>query len=180
VFIVLPLPTLIVWLCQQWQSPGPLIYRQKRAGFQHAVFRIFKFRTMHLAHGLETKQASTGDPRVYPAGGYFRRYSIDELPQFINVLRGEMSVVGPRPHMTEHNDAFSRLMNNYHVRTYVKPGITGLAQIRGFRGETKNDQDLQARIECDIHYIENWSLAMDIMIILRTIVQVVAPPRTAY
>jgi putative colanic acid biosynthesis UDP-glucose lipid carrier transferase len=157
-----------------------LVYVQKRAGLQNKTFAIYKFRTMHVAHGQEVKQATAHDSRIYPAGLCFRRFSIDELPQFLNVLRGEMSVVGPRPHMIEHNDSFARLMNNYHVRTFVKPGITGLAQVRGFRGETKTDQDLQARIRCDIEYIENWSLALDIMILLRTGHQVLFPPRTAY
>jgi exopolysaccharide biosynthesis polyprenyl glycosylphosphotransferase len=180
VFIVLPIPTLIVWLSHRLQSPGPLIYRQKRAGFQNEMFMLFKFRTMHVAHGQEAKQATQHDSRIFPLGTLFRRFSIDELPQFINVLLGDMSVVGPRPHMPEHNTSFAKLLNNYHVRAFVKPGITGLAQVRGFRGETKTDKDLLARIESDIHYIENWSLAMDVMIILRTVTQVLFPPRTAY
>jgi lipopolysaccharide/colanic/teichoic acid biosynthesis glycosyltransferase len=117
---------------------------------------------------------------VYPLGHWFRRLSIDEVPQFWNVLKGDMSIVGPRPHLIEHNQQFSQLMENYHVRTFVKPGITGLAQVRGFRGEARDPSDIENRITCDIEYLENWNLSLECDIILRTVAHVVFPPRSAY
>jgi lipopolysaccharide/colanic/teichoic acid biosynthesis glycosyltransferase len=106
--------------------------------------------------------------------------SIDEVPQFWNVLLGDMSIVGPRPHLIEHNNQFSQLMANYHVRAFVKPGITGLAQVRGYRGEARNNADIQNRVACDIEYLENWNLSLECGIILRTFVQLIVPPPTAY
>ena len=108
-----------------------------------------------------------------------RRLSIDELPQFINVLKGDMSVTGPRPHMIEHNAQFAQQMSNYHIRTFVKPGITGLAQVRGFRGEARSPHEIARRLESDISYLENWRLALDLSIIARTAWQMIAPPKTA-
>lgn len=180
VIFILPPVTLIVWLMQRWQSPGSIFCYQSRSGLHNNLFRMFKFRTMHMNHGTETRQACQGDPRVYPAGRWLRRTSIDELPQFINVLFGEMSVVGPRPHMVEHNERFARIKNRYHVRSFVKPGLTGLAQVRGFRGEVRTDEDLVSRVEADIHYLENWSLGLDWKIILQTAWQIVTPPQSAY
>jgi len=120
-----------------------------------------------------------GDARVFGFGRWMRKMSIDELPQFINVLKGEMSVTGPRPHLLEHNAQFAEQMTNYHIRTFVKPGITGLAQVRGFRGEVSSPQEIARRLESDISYLENWRLALDISIIARTVWQVLAPPKTA-
>jgi putative colanic acid biosysnthesis UDP-glucose lipid carrier transferase len=153
---------------------------QTRAGMQNRQFTILKFRTMHEGHGALARQASDGDARVYPLGKWFRKLSIDEVPQFWNVLKGDMSIVGPRPHLIEHNHQFARLMENYNVRTFVKPGITGLAQVRGYRGEARNDSDIQNRVACDIEYLENWNLSLECGIILRTFVQLLVPPRTAY
>ena len=178
--IVFPILALIVWLAQRFQSPGPLFHVQTRAGMQNRQFTILKFRTMHAdSHDL-ARQASEGDERVYPLGKWLRKLSIDEIPQFWNVLRGDMSIVGPRPHLIEHNNQFSQLMANYNVRAFVKPGITGLAQVRGFRGEARNWQDIEKRVACDIEYLENWNLSLECGIILRTFVQVLMPPRTAY
>jgi lipopolysaccharide/colanic/teichoic acid biosynthesis glycosyltransferase len=134
---------------------------------------------MHVANPDVTKQASKGDSRIYPGGQWLRKLSLDELPQFLNVLRGEMSVVGPRPHLMQHDDIFARVLVNYPVRRNVKPGITGLAQVRGFRGETRTNEDVVKRVESDIYYLENWSLFLDVWIILRTAWQVIFPPRTA-
>ena len=178
--IVFPVFTLIVWIAQRLQSPGPLLHVQPRAGIQNRQFNIYKFRTMRPDHDQLTRQATDDDERVYPLGKWFRRLSIDELPQFWNVLRGDMSIVGPRPHLLEHNRQFSQLMENYHVRAFVKPGITGLAQVRGFRGEARNHADIQNRVACDIEYLENWNLSLECGIILRTFAQVIVPPRTAY
>jgi lipopolysaccharide/colanic/teichoic acid biosynthesis glycosyltransferase len=178
--LLFPPLALIVWLAQRLQSPGPLFHRQTRAGIQNRRFHIYKFRTMHVADHDLARQATTEDERVYPLGKLFRKLSIDELPQFWNVLRGDMSVVGPRPHLIEHNEQFSRLMANYQVRTFIKPGITGLAQVRGFRGEAQTSRDIQNRVACDIEYLENWNLGLECGIILRTCAQLVVPPASAY
>jgi lipopolysaccharide/colanic/teichoic acid biosynthesis glycosyltransferase len=167
-------------LLQRLQSRGPLFYTQTRAGLQNRHFQIFKFRTMHVQQGGEARQATRGDGRIFPAGRWLRRFSIDEIPQFLNVLRGEMSVIGPRPHLVEHNALFAEQMVNYHVRTLVKPGITGLAQVRGFRGEARTSTEIAQRLASDISYLENWRLVLDVSIIARTAWQMVQPPRTAY
>ena len=180
VVLILPTLTFVVWLFQRVQSPGPVFYTQQRNGFQKHRFKIWKFRTMHTNNANVSKQATANDDRIYPAGRWFRKLSIDEFPQFINVLTGDMSVVGPRPHLPEHDEQFARLTDNFYVRKFVKPGITGLAQVNGFRGETRDNGALQHRIEYDIEYLENWSLGADIAIIAQTAVQVVRPPRTAY
>jgi exopolysaccharide biosynthesis polyprenyl glycosylphosphotransferase len=178
--LVLPPAMLLVWIFQLIQSPGPLFFRQNRAGMRNEIFEIFKFRSMTVSNQDEAKQATKNDSRIYPAGFWFRKLSIDELPQFINVFRGEMSVVGPRPHLFEHNKQWAQITTRYHIRTFVKPGITGLAQVRGFRGEAKTQADLEGRVFSDIEYIESWTLGLDILIILRTILQVFLPPKTAY
>ena len=177
---VFPILASIMFVVQRLQSPGPLFHVQSRAGMQNRQFKIYKFRTMRPDHEELLRQARDGDERVYPTGKWFRRFSLDEVPQFWNVLRGDMSVVGPRPHLIEHNDQFSRFLANYHVRTFVKPGITGLAQVRGFRGEARNNADIQNRVACDIEYLENWNLSLECGIILRTFAQLIVPPRTAY
>ncbi len=177
---IFPVTSLIVFLCQRRQSPGPLFFRQTRAGIQNHEFLILKYRTMHVANDDAARQASTNDPRVFPSARWLRKYSIDEIPQFWNVLRGDMSVVGPRPHLVEHNRQFSRLMANYHIRTFVKPGITGLAQVWGYRGEARDSQDILKRLESDITYLENWTLSLDFVIIFSSAWHMVAPPGTAY
>jgi exopolysaccharide biosynthesis polyprenyl glycosylphosphotransferase len=179
VFLILPPMTLIVALLQWRSSPGPIFHRQIRSGLQNIPFAILKYRTMHVVNPDPTRQAFEGDSRIYPGGRLLRKLSIDELPQFVNVLLGEMSVVGPRPHLMQHDEVFAQALANYPVRRYVKPGITGLAQVRGFRGETKTGEDIINRVESDIYYLENWSFFLDCWIILRTAFQVVVPPRTA-
>lgn len=180
IFFVFPILAIFVWLAQRLQSPGPLFHKQVRAGMQNRQFVIYKFRTMRPDHAEEARQASNNDARIYPFGKVFRKLSIDEVPQFWNVLRGDMSIVGPRPHLIEHNNQFSRLLANYHVRAFVKPGITGLAQVRGFRGEARNNADIENRVACDLEYLENWNLSLECGIILRTFAQLIFPPRTAY
>lgn len=177
---IFPVFAVIVWMAQRFQSPGPLLHVQTRAGMQNRQFRIYKFRTMRANNGEVTRQASNNDERVYPLGKIFRKLSIDEIPQFWNVLQGDMSIVGPRPHLIEHNNQFSQLMANYHVRAFIKPGITGLAQVRGYRGEARDNADIENRVACDIEYLENWNFSLECAIILRTFAQVVVPPRTAY
>jgi exopolysaccharide biosynthesis polyprenyl glycosylphosphotransferase len=177
---ILPLCSLAVWVIHRIQSPGPLFYRQQRSGFQQVEFEILKFRTMHPVAHDETKQATRGDERIFPLGRFLRRYSFDEFPQFLNVLGGEMSLIGPRPHLPEHNQQFAEAVSHYHGRNWIKPGITGLAQVRGFRGEVTSGQQLQSRVASDFEYIENWTLALDIAILFRTFWQIVFPPPTAY
>lgn len=180
VALILPPLSAMIWVIQRFQSPGAIFYRQTRAGLQNRNFEIIKFRTMSENHGETARQASKGDERVYPAGAWMRRFSIDELPQFINVLKGEMSVTGPRPHLVEHNTQFAVQLANYHIRAFVKPGITGLAQVRGFRGEARTTTDIAQRVASDISYLENWRLALDLSIIARTVWHVIHPPRSAY
>lgn len=178
--IIFPVLAVIVFIAQRLQSPGPLFHVQDRAGMQNRQFEIYKFRTMHSHNGELSRQASKEDSRVYPLGKWFRKLSIDEVPQFWNVLRGDMSIVGPRPHLIEHNREFSKFLANYHVRTFVKPGITGLAQVRGFRGEARNSADIENRVACDIEYLENWNLSLELRIIVRTFSHLLKPPHTAY
>lgn len=180
VLFVLPPVALVVWLIQRINSPGPLLYRQVRSGLQNDQFIILKFRTMHVLNREETRQASRDDDRIYRGGRFLRKYSIDELPQFINALRGEMSLVGPRPHLTEHNAEFAKVISRFPIRMVVKPGITGLAQVRGFRGEARNAEAIDHRLQSDIEYLENWRLTLDFVIIARTAVQMLLPPPTAY
>jgi Undecaprenyl-phosphate glucose phosphotransferase len=162
-------------------SRGPVLFRQERYGFVNQVFRICKFRTM--AHTEtpehETVQASPNDPRFTRIGRFLRRTSLDELPQLFNVLGGTMSLVGPRPLATDHNEAYSQVIRGYFARHRVKPGLTGWAQVHGLRGEIKCVQDLEARVKYDIHYTENWSLALDLRILVMTL-WVVLRGRNAY
>lgn len=180
VFFVLPPLTLLVWIFQRKQAPGPVFYQQPRAGVTQATFQIFKFRTMYTNNSAVAKQASADDDRIFPFGRFLRKTSLDEMPQFINVLIGDMSVAGPRPHLREHDEIFSNAFSSYHTRHFVKPGITGLAQCKGFRGEILNDELLHRRINFDIMYINRWSLLLDLQIILLTFKQIFFPPKSAY
>jgi exopolysaccharide biosynthesis polyprenyl glycosylphosphotransferase len=180
VLTILPVVGSVVWIIQRFNSPGPLFFKQVRAGIQNNQFMIWKFRTMHVNNPDASRQATIDDDRIYRGGRFLRRFSIDELPQFWNVLKGDMSVTGPRPHLIEHNEQFARQIASYPIRTVVKPGITGLAQVRGFRGEARTPNDIALRLESDISYLENWRLTLDIAIILRTVWQMVVPPKTAY
>jgi putative colanic acid biosynthesis UDP-glucose lipid carrier transferase len=151
-------------------SPGPVIFRQRRNGLDGEEIVVYKFRSMHTQDdGERVPQASEADPRITPFGAFLRRTSLDELPQFINVLQGRMSIVGPRPHAVAHNEQYRQLIKAYMVRHKVKPGITGWAQIHGHRGETDTVAKMQARVEYDLEYLRNWSLGLDLQIIARTI-----------
>jgi len=178
VLAVLPV-ALLTWVAQRRQSPGSLFYRQWRHGRGNRPFQVWKFRTMHSGPMDAAVQAQKGDPRVFPFAVWLRRHSLDELPQFLNVLLGEMSVVGPRPHFVEHTGRFEA-QNRYHVRSFVKPGITGLAQVNGCRGEVRSPADMDRRVRFDIRYVEEWSLWLDVVLIARTAWQVIVPPETAY
>ena len=152
-------------------SPGPVLFKQYRHGSGGQKVKVYKFRSMkiHQEDSGKVTQATKGDPRVTRVGNFIRKTSLDELPQFINVLQGRMSIVGPRPHALEHNEYYKDLVESYMKRHKVKPGITGLAQVRGFRGETDTLEKMQRRVECDLEYINNWSLWLDIRIIFATV-----------
>jgi undecaprenyl-phosphate galactose phosphotransferase/putative colanic acid biosynthesis UDP-glucose lipid carrier transferase len=180
--IVLIFPWLfpILILMIKMDSPGPIFFKQQRSGRENESFSCFKFRTMQVNTTADTMQATKQDSRVTKMGAFMRRTNIDELPQFFNVLWGTMSVVGPRPHMLVHTEQYSELINNYLVRHYAKPGITGWAQVNGFRGETKELIEMKDRVDYDIWYIENWSLLLDVKIIFRTIFNVFKGEAKAY
>jgi lipopolysaccharide/colanic/teichoic acid biosynthesis glycosyltransferase len=177
--VVLPLMAIVA-VIQRISSPGPLFFRQQRVGENGKVFGILKFRTMRLDNDDEARQASSGDDRIYRGGGWLRRLSVDEFPQFINVLRGEMSVVGPRPHMIQHEREFEKFHELYGSRRYVKPGVTGLAQVEGYRGEVKDAKDVRGRARYDLFYVKHWSLGLDFRLAMQTVLHLVKPPAKAY
>jgi exopolysaccharide biosynthesis polyprenyl glycosylphosphotransferase len=179
VFILPPL-CLLVWLFQRTQAPGPLFFVKPRGGQNRREFKMFKFRSMYMKDHDINQQATATDCRIFPFGKFLRRTSLDEFPQFINVLLGTMSVVGPRPHLPQHDTDFSQISRVYRVRALVKPGITGLAQINGYRGEITDPEKLHHRVYWDLYYVTNWSLGLDIQIILRTAAHVMFPPKSAY
>ena len=151
-------------------SPGPVFFAQRRYGMDGREIVVYKFRTMTcLEDGAVVRQATENDARITPFGAFLRRFSLDELPQFINVLQGRMSVVGPRPHAVAHNELYRGLIRGYMIRHKVRPGITGLAQVSGLRGETDSVDKMKARIECDLAYLRRWSLLLDLRIVLRTV-----------
>ena len=161
-------------------SPGPAIFKQRRNGLDGDEIVVYKFRSMRAQdNGPVVRQATKGDPRITPFGAFIRRTSLDELPQFFNVLQGRMSIVGPRPHAVAHNEEYRRIIKAYMVRHKVKPGITGWAQVNGHRGETDTIEKMQARVEYDLEYLRNWSLGLDLQIIVRTI-RLVLFDRNAY
>jgi putative colanic acid biosynthesis UDP-glucose lipid carrier transferase len=151
-------------------SPGPILFKQRRYGLDGREIVVYKFRSMTVMEdGGVVTQAKKNDARITPFGGFLRRSSLDELPQFINVLQGRMSVVGPRPHAVSHNEQYRKLIRGYMIRHKVKPGITGWAQVNGFRGETETLDKMKARIEFDLAYLRNWSLRLDLAIVIKTI-----------
>lgn len=180
VVVILPPLILLVWILQRLQAPGSLFFKQRRSGLHNNPFIIFKFRTMYADQCDSSRQVTSNDERIFPAGRWLRKFSLDEFPQFFNVLSGQMSIVGPRPHMPEHDEIFGETMSAYRVRHFVKPGLSGLAQIRGFRGEAMTKDHILKRVECDIEYIETWSLPLDIRVIWRTLVGMLRPPKSAY
>jgi putative colanic acid biosysnthesis UDP-glucose lipid carrier transferase len=181
IILVLISPILLILaIGVKLSSPGPVIFKQRRNGLDGEEIIVYKFRSMRTQdNGPVVKQATKGDPRITPFGAFIRRTSLDELPQFINVLQGRMSIVGPRPHAVAHNEQYRELIKAYMVRHKVKPGITGWAQVNGLRGETDTIDKMKARVEYDLEYLRNWSLALDLQIILRT-VRLVIFDRHAY
>jgi len=178
VFIGMLMPW--IWFKVKHQSPGPLFFRQRRTGMDGRDFYCYKFRSMHVNSDADRLQATENDPRKFPFGDTMRRLNIDELPQFLNVFLGDMSVVGPRPHMLAHTSQYSALINKYMVRHFVKPGVTGWAQVSGFRGETKELWQMEERVKHDIWYIENWSFWLDLQIIWLTIKTTLGKDENAY
>jgi putative colanic acid biosynthesis UDP-glucose lipid carrier transferase len=165
----------------KYTSPGPVLFRQRRYGLDGREIVVYKFRSMTVTEdGPVVRQATKNDNRVTPLGAFLRRTSLDELPQFINVLQGRMSIVGPRPHAVAHNEMYRKLVKSYMVRHKVRPGITGWAQVNGLRGETDTVEKMKARIEYDLDYLRHWSLRLDLRIIWRTIFVVFKKPETAY
>lgn len=175
VFSALTIIFILSWLFPiiailiRMSSKGPIFFKQKRSGKNNNDFWCYKFRSMYVNNEADKLQAKRGDSRITPIGAILRKTSIDEFPQFLNVFWGNMSVVGPRPHMVKHTEEYAQVIDKYMVRHFVKPGITGLAQAKGFRGETSGEQMMKNRVRLDLIYIENWSLWFDIKIILLTI-----------
>lgn len=177
---VYPLIYLVIGTAIKITSPGPIYFKQRRTGYRGQEFTCLKFRTMHVNSDADSEQATENDPRKTRLGDFLRRTSLDELPQFINVWRGDMSVVGPRPHMLKHTEDYSRLVDRYMLRHLVKPGITGWAQVNGYRGITDQLWKMERRVENDVWYIEHWSLLLDLKIIVRTVLNAFVGEKNAY
>ena len=172
--------TPILYVIIKTESKGPFIFRQKRNGLNYHEFYCYKFRSMNLNEISDLEQVSKNDTRITNVGKFLRKSSIDELPQFFNVLLGDMSVVGPRPHMVSHTEMYAKRIDKFMVRHFIKPGITGLAQSNGFRGEVENEKDIINRVKYDIFYLENWSLILDLKIIIQTVVNILKGDEKAY
>ncbi|MDR1880356.1 MAG: undecaprenyl-phosphate glucose phosphotransferase [Tannerellaceae bacterium] len=177
---VYPLLYLVLSILIKITSPGPILFRQRRTGIYGQEFECFKFRTMRVNPEADTLQAVKDDPRKTRLGEFLRKTNLDEFPQFINVLLGDMSVVGPRPHMLKHTEQYSALIDKYMVRHLVKPGVTGWAQVTGYRGETKTLEQMEGRVKRDVWYIENWSFILDLKIIIVTLFNMFQGERNAY
>jgi putative colanic acid biosysnthesis UDP-glucose lipid carrier transferase len=168
----------VIALLIRLESKGPVIFKQLRRGKKNKLFECYKFRTMHV-NDTPDQQATKNDPRITRVGRYLRKYNLDELPQFVNVLLGNMSVVGPRPHISKQ-DEYARIIKKYKVRHFVTPGITGYAQVNGYRGETKEVALMEKRVEYDVKYMENWSFALDLKIICLTVLNMFRGEKTAF
>ena len=173
---LIPIIAILIWL----ESKGPVFFVQQRTGKNNKSFGCLKFRSMKMSKTAHLQQASKNDARVTRIGKFLRRTSLDEFPQFINVFRGDMSIVGPRPHMLKHTDEYSRLIGQYMVRQFLKPGITGWAQVNGYRGETRTVDQMQKRVEHDLWYLENWSLLLDMKIMAMTAFNTVKGDKNAF
>lgn len=180
IIFILSWLTPVIAILIKLESKGPVFFKQSRNGFNYKEFDCYKFRSMMPNKDAHLYQATRDDQRVTKIGKFIRKTSIDELPQFFNVLFGDMSVVGPRPHMVSHTNIYAKRIDKFMVRHFVKPGITGLAQISGFRGEIESDKDIIGRVKYDIFYIENWSLLLDLKIIIRTFIHAVKGDDKAY
>ncbi len=185
VFSLLVIITVFPWLFPilaigvKLSGKGPIFFRQSRTGLKDDGFSILKFRSMVVNADADKKQATGHDARITPFGRFIRKHNLDELPQFFNVLKGDMSVVGPRPHMLAHTEEYRQLIDRYMVRHLVKPGITGMAQTSGLRGETETKEKMEERVKADVYYIENWSVLLDLKIILLTVIQTIKGNRAS-
>ncbi|HSH96483.1 MAG TPA: sugar transferase, partial [Roseimicrobium sp.] len=179
VLLILPFAAIVVKLFQLFQSPGPLFFRQERSGASGESFEILKFRSMHVRKVTDSPSPDDKTSRVYAFGAWLRKHSMDELPQFWNVVKGDLSVVGPRPHLAVHDTQFVAKYPAYVRRFRVKPGITGLAQVRGHRGAVLTEEDIKLRAIADLAYIDRWSVMLDLIIIAKTALQVFRPPNSA-
>ncbi len=177
---VFPPVLLVVTVVTKLTMPGPVFFSQRRTGFRGREFMCLKFRSMRVNEAADERQATRDDPRKTKWGAIMRRTNVDELPQFVNVLLGDMSVVGPRPHMVRQTEEFSKVVDGYMMRHDVKPGITGLSQVRGFRGEIRDREHLEGRVRTDIWYIEHWSVLLDLRIIAMTALRTLSGDRNAY
>jgi putative colanic acid biosynthesis UDP-glucose lipid carrier transferase len=173
---MIPLIGLLIWL----EDRGPIFFIQKRSGRDNGIFNCIKFRSMLMNDDADSKSATSDDDRVTRVGRFLRKTSLDEFPQFLNVFMGDMSLVGPRPHMLKHTDEFSKMIDEYMIRQFVKPGVTGWAQINGFRGEIKTIDDLKKRVQYDLWYLENWGLWFDTKIIFLTVYNILHGEENAY
>lgn len=179
ILVLLSWMTPLIALMIKLNSKGPVFFKQKRSGKGNRPFDCLKFRTMYV-HEPEFKQVTKDDPRVTPVGKFLRKTSLDEFPQFFNVLMGDMSIIGPRPHPLKLNEEFSPRIEKFMARHYIKPGITGLAQAKGYRGETKTDHSMRGRVKLDRFYIENWSFILDLKIVIATIIALIKGDQQAY
>lgn len=180
IIFVLSWLSIILFFVIKLESKGPLIFKQLRDGLNGKQFECYKYRSMGVNKDADVVQATKGDMRVTKIGRFIRKTSIDELPQFINVLKGDMSVVGPRPHMTSQSKVYAKVVDRYFMRNLVKPGVTGLAQVRGWRGEIETDNDMGNRVRMDIFYINKWSFILDIKIIMQTLFNAIKGEEKAY
>ncbi len=186
VFSILIIVFLLSWLTPlialfiKLESKGPVFFKQKRNGLNYKEFYCYKFRSMQLNAIADLEQVQKNDPRVTKLGKVIRKFSIDELPQFFNVILGDMSVVGPRPHMVSHTEMYAKSIDKFMVRHFIKPGITGLAQINGCRGEVETEKDIVNRVRFDIFYLENWSVLLDVKIIYKTVLNAIKGEEKAY
>lgn len=178
--LVFPIILIPVAIAIKLSSPGPVFFIQERTGYRGRSFKCIKFRTMRVNDDADVRQATADDPRKTAVGDFLRRTNIDELPQFINVFLGDMSIVGPRPHMLRHTEQYSQIVDRYMVRHVVKPGITGWAQVNGYRGLTDEVWKMEKRVEYDVWYIENWSFPLDLKIIVRTVLNAIHGEKNAF
>ncbi len=179
VILLSPLVLIPVSLAIKLTSKGPVFFLQDRTGRNGRSFKCIKFRTMYVNREADILQATDNDPRITPVGHFLRRSSLDEIPQFVNVLKGDMSVVGPRPHMILHTRNYSAIIDGYMDRHLVKPGITGWAQVHGFRGPTEEMWKMEQRVRYDLWYVHNWSLGLDAKILLRTFINAICGEKNA-
>lgn len=177
---IYPILYLVLGILIKLSSPGPILFKQKRTGLYGRDFECFKFRTMRVNADADTVQAVKDDPRKTRIGNFLRKSNLDEFPQFVNVFLGDMSVVGPRPHMLKHTEQYSALIDKYMVRHLVKPGVTGWAQVTGYRGETKTLEQMEGRVKRDVWYIENWTFFLDLKIIVVTVLNMFKGEKNAY